>query len=48
MSLIMLPNNFQDLSEKNDYFTVSIMAIVKLVLGKNYHVDSISDITKRS
>ena len=48
MSLAILAKNFQDLSEENEYFTVNIMTIVKLVLEKNYHVDSIAEITKRS
>ena len=48
MSLAILAKNFQDLSEVNEYFTVNIMTIVKLVLEKNYHVDSIPEITKRS
>ena len=48
MSLAILAKNFQDLSEENEYFTVNIMTIVKLVLEKNYHVDSIPEITKRS
>ena len=48
MSLAILAKNFQDLSEENEYFTVNIMTIVKLVLEKNYHVDSIPEISKRS
>ena len=48
MSLAILANNFQDLSEENEYFTVNIRTIVKLVLEKNFHVDSIPEITKKS
>ena len=48
MSLAVLANNFQDLSEEIEYFTVNIRTIVKLVLEKNFHVDSIPEITKRS
>ena len=48
MSLAVLAKNFQDLSEENEYFTVNIRTIVKLVLEKNYHVHFIPEITKRS
>ena len=48
MSLAILANNFQDLSEENEYFTVNIRTIVKLVLEKNYHVDCIPERSKRS
>ena len=48
MSLAILANNFQDLLEENEYFTVIIRTIVKLVLEKNFHVDSIPEITKKS
>ena len=48
MRIAILANNFQDLSEVNEYFTVNIRTIVKLVLEKNYHIDSTPEITKRS
>ena len=48
MSLAILANSFQDLSEENEYFTVNIRSIVKLVLEKNYYVDCIPEIIKRS
>ena len=48
MSLAILANNVQDLSEENEYFTVNIRTIVKLVLEKNYHVYFIPEIAKRS
>ena len=48
MSLAILANSLQDLLEENEYFTVNIRTIVKLVLEKNFHVDNIPEITKRS
>ena len=48
MSLAILANNFQDLSEESEYFTVNIRTMVKLVHEKNFHFDSIPEITKRS
>ena len=34
--------------DEYEYFTVNIMPIVKLVLEKNYHINSNTEITKRS
>ena len=48
MSLAISANNFQNLSEENEYFTVNTRTRVKLVLEKNYHVDCFPEITKRS
>ena len=46
MSLAILLNNFQDLSEENEHFPINIRTIVELVLEKSYHVDSIPKISK--
>ena len=46
MSLTILVNSVQELPGKNEYFTVNISTIIKLVLEKNYHVDSISEKSK--
>ena len=48
MSLTILVNSVQELPGKNEYFTVNISTIIKLVLEKNYHVDSISEKSKKS
>ena len=48
MSLAILLNNFQDLSEENEHFPINIRTIVELVLEKSYHIDSIPKISKWS